>query len=222
MTQAMSITARLLALDTPTLSDALDKLGLPGAVAGLSSFTVRKPVAGRVRTVKLGPPLVGGPKRHLGTGTILAAQPDDIIVVEHRGRTDVSGWGGLLSRAALKKKVQGIIIDGAFRDIDEATEFGLPIYARAAVPITARGRVSEHSYEEPVSIAGVLVQPGDVVLADGSGVVFIAAAQLEEVLAVADEIFRREQLMARDIDRGVPLDEILGANYEDMLKGETA
>lgn len=216
------LAARLLAMDTPTFSDALDKLGLPGAAFGLAPMTVRRRVAGRVRTVKLGPPLAGAPKRHLGAAAIMAAEPGDIIVVEHRGRTDVSGWGGLLSRAALMKQVQAVIVDGAFRDVDEATELDLPIFARAGVPVTARGRVSEHMFNEPIVIAGIAVCPDDFVVADSSGVVFIAAARADEVLTVAQDIFRREQRMAHDIENGVPLDQVLGANYEDMLKGDAA
>ena len=84
------IADRLCALDTPTLSDALDALQLAGAVVGLSALTVRRRIAGPVRTIKLGAPLSDLPKRHLGAGAIMAAQAGDIIVVEHRGRTDVS------------------------------------------------------------------------------------------------------------------------------------
>jgi regulator of RNase E activity RraA len=212
---------RLLALDTPTLSDALDKLGLPGAVHGLASLTVPGKIAGRVRTVKLGAPLDGLPKRHLGVGAIMASEPGDVIVVEHRGRADVSGWGGLLSRAAVQRGVAGVIVDGEFRDIDEGRDLGLPIFGRAAVPVTARGRVAEHSFGEPITVAGLAVMPDDWVLADGSGVAFIQGRRLEEIVSTAEHIFAREQLMASDIDAGRPLSEVMGANYEDMLKSRT-
>lgn len=209
---------RLEKLDTPTLSDALDKMGLPGAVFGLAPMTVSRTVAGRAMTVKLGAPLPNLPKRHLGAGAIMAAEAGDVIVVEHRGRTDVSGWGGLLSRGALAKGIAGVVIDGAFRDIDEARMLGLPIYGRAAVPITARGRVAEHSFGEPVTIAGVAVAVGDWVVADGSGVTFLPALRAGEIVSVAEDIFAREQLMAQDIEAGRPIGEVLGADYEDMLK----
>lgn len=212
---------RLLALDTPSLSDALDKLGLPGAAIGLSPMTLKRRIAGKVQTVRLGPAVEGLPKRHLGAAAIMAAQPGDIIVVQH-GRDDVSGWGGLLARGALKQGVAGVVIDGGFRDIDEATELGLPVYGRAAVPVTARGRVAEHAWNETISVAGVSVSPGDLVLADGSGVVFVASEQAETVISAAEDIAGRETLMARDIDAGRPLGEVLGANYEDMLKGDAA
>ncbi len=214
----LELVRRLQRLDTCSVSDALDKLALPGAVIGLGSVTLPKRVAGPVITVKLGAPIEGLPKRHLGAGAIMAAQPGDIVVVEHRGRLDVSGWGGLLSRGAVKRGVSAVIIDGACRDVDESLELGLPVYARAAVPVTARGRVAEHSFNEAITIAGVAVQPGDLVLADGSGVVFLPAAKASEILDAAEEIFVREQMMAAAIDRGDPIDEVMGANYEDMLK----
>jgi 4-hydroxy-4-methyl-2-oxoglutarate aldolase len=209
---------RLRKLDTCSVSDALDKLGLPGTVIGLSPFTVRGRVAGPAVTVKLGAPMAGLPKRHLGASAVMASKAGDIIVVEHRERTDVSGWGGLLSRGAVMKGVVAVIVDGACRDIDESLELGLPVFARAAVPLTARGRVAEHSCNEPITVGGVAVSPGDLVLADGSGVVFVAAKAAEAVIAAAEDIYAREQLMAAAIDRGESIGAVMGADYEDMLK----
>lgn len=215
------IQKRLEALDTPTLSDALDSLGRPGAITGIAPLTVKRRVAGAVRTVRLGAPQPNLPKRHLGADAIMAAAAGEIIVVEHRGRLDVSGWGGLLSRGAIARKIGAVLVDGVVRDIDEAAEIGFPVYARGAVPVTARGRVAELASGEPITFAGLLVTPGDWVLADGSGVVFVEQQAITEVLIVAERIFAREQLMARDIDGGRPITEVMGANYEDMLKDVT-
>lgn len=208
---------RLAVLDTPTISDALDKLGLTSAVHGIAPLTLCRRITGRVMTVKLGPAQNGGPKRHLGAGAIMAASAGDVIVVEH-DRLDVSGWGGLLTRGAIAKGLSGVIIDGAFRDIDEARELSFPVYGRAAVPITARGRVSEHSFNEPVTIGGVVVNPGDLVMADSSGIVFIPADRAEEIATEAETIFRLEQAMAFEIDAGKPIGDVMAGNYEDMLK----
>lgn len=210
----------LLRFDSCTVSDALDTLGVPGAVSGILPLTtVGKRIAGRTVTVKLGAPIEGLPKRHLGASAVMAAEVGDIIVVEHRGRTDVSGWGGLLSRGAIRKGVGGVIIDGACRDVDESRDLGLPVFARCAVPVTARGRVAEHDYNCPVTIGAIAVYPGDWMVADGSGIVFIRASQLDEVVAVAEKILARETLMARDIEAGIPIGDVMGASYEDMLKG---
>lgn len=215
------IAARLAAYDSCTISDALDQLGLPGAVIGLRPMTIPgRRIAGRAMTVKLGPPREGVPKRHLGAGAVMAAAAGDVIVVEH-GRSDVSGWGGLLSRGAVRKGIAAVIVDGGCRDVDESRDLGLPVFARAAVPITARGRIAEHDFACPVTIGGVNVQPGDFLVADGSGVVFVAVGDVEQVLAAASRIAAREALMARDIDAGEPIGDVMGADYEDMLKMET-
>lgn len=213
-----NIVARLVTLDTCAVSDALDKLSLPGAVIGVSALTDPTRVAGKVVTTKLGAPLPNLPKRHLGAGAVMAAERGDIIVVEHRGRTDVSGWGGLLSRGAVKKGVSAVLIDGACRDVDESRALGLPIFARAAVPVTARGRIAEHAFQEPITFGNVAVKPGDYVLADGSGVVFVDQTRAEEIIATAEDIFRREQAMATAIDRGEAIGDVMAGNYEDMLK----
>src|SRR5262245_49742797 len=204
---------RLRRLDACAVSDALDRLGLPGAVTGISPMSVPGRVVGRAMTVKLGPPIDGLPKRHLGTGAIMAAAPGDIIVIEHRGRLDVSGWGGLLSRAALRRGVAAVIVDGACRDVDESRELGLPVVARAAVPVTARGRVAEHAFGEAITVGGITVHPRDLVIADGSGVVFIAAARAADVVAAAEEIAAKEAAMAAAIDRGEPADQVMAGNY---------
>jgi len=217
-----SLTARLAALDTCAVSDALDKLGLPGAVIGIAALTGPAKVAGRVVTTKLGAPLPGLPKRHLGAGAVMAAKPGDIIVVEHRGRIDVSGWGGLLSRGAVRRGVAAVLVDGACRDIDESRALGLPVFARAAVPVTARGRVAEHSCQEPITFGAVAVKPGDLVIADGSGIVFVDQARAEDILSTAEDIHAREQRMAEAIDAGRAIGEVMSADYEDMLKRQEA
>ena len=105
MTDSNSIATRLRALDTPTLSDALDKLGLPGAVFGIGPLTVVQPVIGRAITVKLGAPLAGLPKRHLGAGAIMAAREGDVIVVE----------GGVERRPAMPARSEGDLLGGDVR-----------------------------------------------------------------------------------------------------------
>ena len=148
----------------------------------------------------------------------MAAKPGDIIVVEHRGRIDVSGWGGLLSRGAVRRGVAAVLVDGACRDIDESRALGLAVFARAAVPVTARGRVAEHSCQEPITFGAVAVKPGDLVIADGSGIVFVDQARAEDIISTAENIHAREQRMAEAIDAGRAIGEVMSADYEDMLK----
>ena len=208
---------RLRVLDTCAVSDAQDKLGIKGTVIGILPLYETERIAGRVVTFKLKTKGNETTTRHLGTSAVEAADPGDIIVCDHRGRTDVAGWGGILSTAAKTKGVAGVIIDGASRDVDEAKGLGLPLFARAAVPLTARGRIVEESTNEPIEIGGVSLAPGDYVIADNSGVVIVPQDRVAEVVPEAENIVAREQAMARDVMAGTSVVEVMGINYEQML-----
>jgi regulator of RNase E activity RraA len=212
-------TDRLSRLDCCAVSDALDKLTLTGVVSGLPRLSGSGRIAGRVITMKLGtgapPP---GPTRHLGTTAIEAANPGDVIVVEQTSGVDAGSWGGILTLGAKLRGVAGVIADGPVRDIDEAKGYDFPVFARACTARTARGRVVELATNGPVEIGSVTVYPGDYVIADGSGVVFIRAEDIEQVLEVAEFIAAREAAMAEALRAGSPITEVMGANYEHMLK----
>lgn len=212
-------TERLARLDCCAVSDALDKLALSGVVSGLPRLSGSGRIAGRVVTMKLGtgapPP---GPTRHLGTTALEAASPGDVIVVEQKSGVEAGSWGGILTLGAKLRGVAGVIADGPVRDIDEAKGFDFPVFARACTARTARGRVVELATNGPVEIGTVTVHPGDYVIADGSGVVFIRAEDIERVLEAAEFIAAREAAMAAALRAGRPITEVMGANYEHMLK----
>lgn len=208
---------RLRQLDTCAVSDAQDKLGIAGTVIGILPLYETGRIAGRAVTFRLKSKGNETTTRHLGTTAVEAADPGDIIVCDHRGRTDVAGWGGILSTAAKARGVAGVIIDGASRDVDEAKGLGLPLFARAAVPLTARGRIVEESANEPIEIGGVSLAPGDYVIADNSGVVVVPQGRAAEVVPEAESIVAREQAMARDVTVGKSVVEVMGINYEQML-----
>lgn len=207
---------RLNKLDTCAVSDALDSVEIKGVALGMRQLTVPKKIVGRAITVKLVPFANQVSKRHLGTAAIEVASTGNVIVIEH-GLDDVAGWGGNLAIAASEKGISGVIVDGACRDIDEMRSIDFPVYARAAVPLTARGRIVEQSFNEKIVVAGIEVNPGDYVIADGSGIVFIPSEQVEEVLSIAERIVEKEAMMANAIKEGNPVSTVMGRNYETML-----
>lgn len=205
-------------LDSCAVSDALDSLGLPAAVTGLAPLSVRRRIAGPAITVRLGPqPPAGRSLRHLGTTAIESARGGEIVVIEHTSGVECAGWGGVLCAGAQLRGIAGVVMDGLARDIDEAIDIDFPVFARGATARTARSRVWEQATGEPVRIGAVTVSPGDWVLADSSGVVFIPAARLNEVVARAERIVRRERLMLEALRAGDPITEVLGRDYEEML-----
>jgi len=211
---------RLLKLDSCVISDALDKLGIKGVAAGISRLSTDKKLVGRVLTVKLETADGRLAERHLCTAAIEAAKPGDILVIEHHSRADCAGWGGILSRAAIVRGIPGVIVDGICRDIDESRDLGFAVFARGVIPATARGRVIETEFNTPITVSSVTVRPGDWVLADGSGVVFLPKDHLETVLAQAEQLAAREALLIKDIEAGAPVSKVMSRTYEHMTQKE--
>lgn len=212
------VTTRLSRLDSCAVSDALDKLGLAGVALGIARMATDRRICGRVITVKLEKDDGRPPARHLGTTAIEAAEPGNVIVIEQRTGIDAASWGGNLSFAAQLKGVAGVIVDGPARDVDEAQGYGFPLFARSRTPHTARGRIVETGTNVPIVIGDVTVAPGDFVVADGTGVVFVHAADIEAVLEAAEAIAARERAMVAALTEGVPVTQVMGKGYESMLK----
>jgi regulator of RNase E activity RraA len=217
--QAAELVRRLRRLDCCAVSDALDKLGLTGLITGVPRRSGEGCVVGRAVTVKLGigapPP---GPPRHLGTAAVEAAGPDNVIVVEQRAVPDTGCWGGILSLGAKLRGVAGVLADGPVRDIDEAAALGFPIFTRSMTARTGRGRVVELAVNEPIQFETVTVSAGDYVIADSSGIVFIGPDKIGLVLETAEMIAAKEAAMAKALREGKPITQVMGADYERMLK----
>jgi 4-hydroxy-4-methyl-2-oxoglutarate aldolase len=209
---------RLRGIDTCAVSDALDTLGIRGVIAGLISLTAPTAVVGRVITVELGPADGTTATQHLCTAAIEHASPGAVLLVDHQGRTDCAGWGGNLSRAAQARGVEAAVVFGAARDVDESRSIGFSVFATAATPTTARGRAREVRWGEAITVDGVTAKRGDVLVADGSGVVVIPASQLEATVTAAERIAAKEQLIAQAIAEGVPAGRAMGRDYEAMLQ----
>ncbi len=141
------------------------------------------------------------------------AQPGDVIVVDAFGETETSVWGGLMGALCMQRGVAGAVIDGAGRDIDELRDLKFQIYTRA---ITARGthtmfsgRKSDVAVNVPITCGGVLVEPGDMIVADEIGVTVIPNAKLDEVLKLAREQAEREEFTRREIAKGKTIAQLL-------------
>lgn len=141
------------------------------------------------------------------------AQPNDVIIVDAGGETETSVWGGLMGGLCLQKGVKGAIIDGAGRDIDELKDLGFLLFARS---ITARGthtmyskRKDELDINVPITCGGVVVNPGDMVVADENGITIVPNRQLEEILKLAKEQAELEEATRKQIVAGKTVDELL-------------
>lgn len=223
MVSTSALLARLGAMDSCSVADGLDSLGLKGATFGITPAWPCGRIVGVAQTMKIKPVGRETSTRHLGVASIDRSDGESIIVIEGGGRNDISCWGGLLSLAASRKGIRGVIVDGACRDIDDANDLAFPVYSRGAVPMTARGRIMEASTNEEITITGVIVRPGDLLIADRSGVVFIPSDVAEKVIEAAEGFAAKERAMAQALRDGGDVVSVLGGpGYERMLEKSKA
>lgn len=219
--QDSDIVALLRTFDTPTISDAGERAGHScHVVTNITPQTITTAIAGEAITVQLGPvdEALTPSSRHLGTTAVEIATSDHVIVVAHQGRSDCAGWGGNLSRGAKHRGCAGTIVDGAVRDINEATALGYPVYASSATPRTARGRAVEIACQGPVLFAGAPVEPADYVIADATGIVIVPRHAISDVLEAAAVIAAGEEQIANRLAVGAPISNAMGHDYEHMLE----
>ncbi len=168
----------------------------------------RAKAVGQALTVQLSQGDLVDPLKALEMG-----QPGDIIVVDAGGDTETSVCGGLMGGLAKNRGIRAMIVDGAGRDIDELEAIGWPIWTRA---ITARGthtmfsgRKEELSINVPVACGGIVVGPGDFIIADTIGVTVVPLAKAEEVVGLAREQAEREQKTREWVAQGKTVDDLM-------------
>lgn len=193
---------RLAALDTNTLSDALDFLGLQGATFGIRPLWDCPKVVGRASTIQLGPKTDVRPTAHLISPVIDAVNTTDRVLVIAGGVDGISCWGDILANAAKYKQIRGSVIDGLSRDIEGSESIDYPVYGRGVTMISARNRVIQIDSGKPVQFAGVTVNEDDFVIADRCGTVFVSSVNIAEVLDLGERIAKRQELMVSAVRAG--------------------
>jgi len=189
-------------LDTTALSDALDRLGIPGQCLGIKPLDHRFRLAGRAYTLLYGP--AGVPP---GTvGDFIDEVPEgSVVVIDNGGRENATVWGDILTMVAHHRKVAGTVIDGACRDTHLAREIGYPLFSRSYSMRTGKDRVQLEAVNGVVNIGDARVLAGDILRGDADGVVAIPKAHENDVLAVAEEIDATEEKIRRAVLGGMSL-----------------
>ena len=201
------VLSELTALETPTLSDALDRLGIPGQCRGIMPLDRGFRMAGPAFTVKYADEYVEGGSVGDFVDDIAAGE---VAVISNHGRLDVTVWGDLMTILARRNRVAGTVIDGMCRDLRRALELDYPLFARGHWMRTGKDRVQFEAARVPVHIGGVLVHPGDVLVGDANGVVAVPADRVADVLEVARSIEESEERIRAALAEGLSLREARG------------
>lgn len=173
-------------LDTPGISDALDKLGLPGQCLGIAPLdNYHQVIVGPAFTVQYVSASV--PPGTVGD-FIEDVTPGDVVVIDNGGRTDCTVWGDIMTQYAGTRQIAATVIDGVCRDVNKALGDGYPIFSKGRFMRTGKDRVQVQSVNQPVSIGTARVCARDIVVADANGVVIVPRDWAAQVAACARQI----------------------------------
>ncbi len=189
-------------MDTASISDAMDKLGIPCGLLGIQAVIPGKKICGEAFTVHYVP--CGMIKGTVGD-FIDDVKPGQVVVIDNSGRTYCTVWGDIMTFTAKTKGIEGTVIDGVCRDVDGIRKLDYPIYSKGKYMVTGKERVEVDQVNVPVSISGIQVRPNDIILADESGAVCIPQEKAEEILAIAKSIEETEQKIIAEVKAGSTL-----------------
>jgi regulator of RNase E activity RraA len=210
-----AVIASFLALEdvSSMVSDAMDRLGIGGRIPGstLRPLARGQRVCGPAVTIRyaihggdVSALVQRGERSRLGERDMYAlAQPGDIAVFDCGGDTQGSVMGAISARWARRFGVGGCVVDGAIRDVEGIEAEGVQVWSRAVTPVSGNHRMAALEVNGTVALAGVPVAPGDLVVADSTGICVVPAAHVDVVAAEMQKIQRAEQSVIDAIEAGV-------------------
>ena len=194
--------ADIIKLGTSALSDAMDRLGIPGQALGIKPIDRSFRVCGPAFTVHNMPCDIHGGSVGDYIDDVAAGQ---VIVIDNAGRLDCTVWGDILTVMGSIKNIGGTVINGVCRDSDRALEVNYPIFSRGTYMRTGKDRVMADAYNTKVSLGEVAVVPGDLICGDGDGIIVIPQERLDDVVKAAIEIEDAEDHIRNSIKNGMSL-----------------
>jgi regulator of RNase E activity RraA len=196
--------ARARALDTATLSDALDRLGIVGQCYRIAGRDPGFELSGRAFTMLCGP--ASNPPGTVGD-YIDDVPEGHVVVIDNGGREDATIWGDILTEIAHRRGLGGTVIDGISRDVSLCRKLGYPVFSKGHWMRTGKDRVQVEKMDCPVNIGGARVAPGDILRGDADGVVVLPKEHEAAVLNDAEEIGAAEERIREACRGGMRLDE---------------
>ncbi|WP_282929048.1 RraA family protein [Anaerococcus sp. Marseille-Q7828] len=191
-------------LDTATVSDAMDKIGIECALHGIKPIDHKHKICGKAFTVAYMP--CGLVKGTVGD-FIDDVKEGEVVVIDNDGRTDCTVWGDIMSFYAKEHNIEATVIDGVCRDVPTIRELDYPIYSKGYYMRTGKDRVEVRAVNEDIQISDIRVKNGDIILGDASGVIVIPFEKCEEVLEIANSIHEKESQIEAAIKNGSSLKE---------------
>jgi 4-hydroxy-4-methyl-2-oxoglutarate aldolase len=191
-------------LDTTCVSDALDKLGIPCGLYGIKPIIQGKKICGRAFTVHYVP--CGINKGTVGD-FLDDVKAGEVIVIDNGGRDYCTVWGDIMTITANKMGIEGTVIDGVCRDIPGIKKEKYAVYSKGWYMVTGKDRVEVDAVNVPISVSGIQIKPGDIILGDDTGVIVIPKDVEEKALEIARSVDKTELLIINEVLKGNTLKE---------------
>ncbi|WP_024676432.1 MULTISPECIES: RraA family protein [Pseudomonas syringae group] len=193
-------------LDTASLSDALDSLGIDGGLPGIASQVPGTRCVGIAFTVQYQP--VDTSEGFRGAANYIDQVPSgSVIVSSNSGRHDCTVWGDIMTHFALANGIKGTVIDGVARDIDTVINCNYPLFSRGRFMQSAKNRTQLKAVQVPLVIDGITIRPGDLMVCDGSGCVVVPQQLAAEVVRRARAVEQTERRIIEAISSGSTLEQ---------------
>ena len=211
---------KLLSVPVAGLSQQLRKRGLNNvSIDGVSAIAPGTKLVGTAKTLRFVPNREDLFTSHGGgynaqKRTFDAVKPGEVIVIEARGETGSGTLGDILALRAKARGAAGVVTDGGVRDHDAVVAIGLPVFAAGAHPAVLGRRHVPWDFDLTIACGGATVQPGDVIVGDGDGVIVIPPALAEEVADAALEQEIQDGWIAEQVAAGNPVDGLFPPNAE--------
>ena len=199
----ISIESQFLKFPTSMISDALDEIGINGAISGIVAQRYDQGrIVGRALPVKF-KKKSGDPKAlRFGGGVgkpleqvLKKMSAGHIVVMDLDGVVNATAWGGLASKLAQRKGVLGTVMHGTCRDLEEIRECGYPVWAKGVCPRRSRNDFTFGSIDEPIKITDVNIMKNDLIIADQSGVVCVPEKNIKKILELLEKISQQEKIL---------------------------
>ena len=208
----MELLARYRTFDTGIVADALDEHGIDGVVQGLTPASLDHAAVGRARPMRFERVESVEEGTNFPYAMLSELAADRVFVVD--AADDASAWGGNASKLAAQAGLAGVVVNGAFRDVTEVCDVGVPVFGATRTPKTGQGRLHVDAVDEPVTVRGGDVAPEDVVVADATGVVVVPADEADAVADTAERILGEELLLEEKIRAGATVSDLRDDAHE--------
>lgn len=193
--------------DSAKISDALDSLGIEGALLGISAIQPGLKIVAPAFTVQYQDLDKSDNSFHQAGNYIDLVPEGYAVVIDNHGRVDCTTWGDILTQFSIKKRIAGTIINGAARDISTIKKLSYPLFTKGIYMRSGKNRVRKICHNQPINIGNITIEPNDIIFADDNGVIVIPKKYIPEVAFRANNIHQTELKILEAVNQGMELKE---------------